>query len=586
MTADALVARSLLAAKPSPLALPRARGVDSELDWDEELPDTHWPVDDETLFYAKHVATTRTNSTSGGHRKFFDLNISLPVVLPGSEIRVLNAEGENYYHKPGDAAANVLFCCHESTQQEDEISFDPDTVETFTVVEPLTAQIAHDTAYKTTADTTDPVASISASISTSAPRVCDVWSSFLRIHVGTVHNCHADLIQEITEFFLQTLKSVEFLRPIEIQCAGVFQVKNRYETRAKFVATEDLAQFRVIRRALKKFVLTLRERFSVHHQGPVFDATISPVCKTGASLPIEIRRYSILAPDVAAQVKGKQTLAIADEEIPLTANCYINEVRLEMTHARAVDPRWTDAWVLCRRMPMGPGLTPGRHVFAPGHTPPRVLYQFKHPKAKLLKSRFGPLYMLTESALNLTKKQQVEPTRTDRYEADRHDANGQDVAPGANSAAAAPGANLAGAPLGANLAKAALGANLAGAAPDANLAAAAPGAILAATTIKHEDFSPVKTDFGGMMGTESATLEQENNSNLRAEAVPFFPITALNQVLQSFQAETSSNTTWDRLVESALNHENSQQQTKGLELLRALKNGSFKNQSGTYRRPF
>lgn len=108
-----------------------------------------------------------------------------------------------------------------------------------------------------------------------------------------------------------------------------------------------------------------------------------------------------------------------------------------MTHARMVsrlagvklfydlppplqlDPRWPEQWVLSRRMPAipgGNGARPmlARHVFCSRVEMPKIVYEFASPQKTLLKSRFAPLYLLTDKA---RKEEEAERQRSGKLNA-------------------------------------------------------------------------------------------------------------------------------------------------------------------------
>eukprot|EP01055_Gregarina_sp_Pseudo9_P005149 Gregarina_sp_Pseudo_9__5148@NODE_545_length_2598_cov_36_562329_g515_i0_p1_GENE_NODE_545_length_2598_cov_36_562329_g515_i0NODE_545_length_2598_cov_36_562329_g515_i0_p1_ORF_typecomplete_len798_score241_24zfCCCH/PF00642_24/7_6e03zfCCCH/PF00642_24/8_8e06zf_CCCH_4/PF18345_1/9_8e02zf_CCCH_4/PF18345_1/0_00019zfCCCH_4/PF18044_1/8_6e02zfCCCH_4/PF18044_1/0_00048Torus/PF16131_5/0_0036zfCCCH_3/PF15663_5/0_0056zfCCCH_2/PF14608_6/0_15_NODE_545_length_2598_cov_36_562329_g515_i01092502 len=444
-SAEALVARSLLRATPSPFAPPTSSHPDlTELNWDEEGTHSHWPVDDETVFYRSHKLAP--SAEQHGVRGFYDLNIVMPLIIPAAEIRVLNADGENYYNlahtNPG---AHLLF------GRETRIKPNSGVNET---ASPATGPSAPPTAASggsterllETDDDDFPVQPPTDAM--PYPAVCDIWATFLNAHLGTIRNCRGNQIVEICELFNSAFAGDEFtqfLVPITVDCRGIYPVPRpaakqtfeRYETRGVFLTENDRRRFRIIRRRLKKFVLMLWDKYGVQVDGPKFDVALGDNCRStpNDSIHIEIRRYGALShPQLLKHIwKNPNSGKSLDlhpvfelpglPAIPAQARVNLNEVRLEMTHARMVDPRWPDQWVLARRMPAVPASTTrrpvmARYVFCSRVEMPRVIYEFNQPKKALLKSRFSPLYLLADvsrrdmlAALEEEKQQQAAKTK-------------------------------------------------------------------------------------------------------------------------------------------------------------------------------
>lgn len=425
-SAEALVARSLLRATPSPFSPPTSSHPDlTELNWDEEGTHSHWPVDDETVFYRSHKL--EPSAEQHGVRGFYDLNIVMPLIIPAAEIRVLNADGENYYNLAhSNPGAHLLFGRETRIKPNSNTGGDPHNKET--------AQSTSSDEKVEVLETDDenfPVQPPTEAM--PYPAVCDVWATFLNAHLGTIRNCRGNQIVEICELFNSAFANDEFtqfLVPITVDCRGIYPVPKtasasqsnskqnfeRYETRGVFLTENDRRRFRIIRRRLKKFVLMLWDKYGVQSDGPKFDVALGDNCRStpNDTIHIEIRRYGALShPQLLKHIwknpnggsKGLDFHPVLElpglPPIPAQARVNLNEVRLEMTHARMVDPRWPNQWVLARRMPAVPASTTrrpvmARYVFCSRVEMPRVAYEFNHPKKALLKSRFSPLYLLAD----------------------------------------------------------------------------------------------------------------------------------------------------------------------------------------------
>eukprot|EP01054_Gregarina_sp_Poly1_P001016 Gregarina_sp_Poly_1__1015@NODE_1248_length_4636_cov_206_529219_g844_i1_p1_GENE_NODE_1248_length_4636_cov_206_529219_g844_i1NODE_1248_length_4636_cov_206_529219_g844_i1_p1_ORF_typecomplete_len789_score87_20zfCCCH/PF00642_24/7_5e03zfCCCH/PF00642_24/3_6e06zf_CCCH_4/PF18345_1/9_7e02zf_CCCH_4/PF18345_1/6_8e06zfCCCH_4/PF18044_1/4_7e02zfCCCH_4/PF18044_1/7_7e06zfCCCH_3/PF15663_5/0_0028Torus/PF16131_5/0_0024zfCCCH_2/PF14608_6/0_0098_NODE_1248_length_4636_cov_206_529219_g844_i1642430 len=439
-SAEALVARSLLRASPSPFSPPTSTNPDlTELNWDEEGPHTHWPVDDETVFYRSHKL--EPSLEQHGFRGFYDLNIVMPLIIPGAEIRVLNSDGENYYNlahtNPG---AHLLFGRETRIKPNTSANHEGSMV---------VGEGSRDSTLETD-DEKFPVQHPTDSM--PYPAVCDVWATFLNAHLGTIRNCRGNQIVEICELFNSAFSGDEFtqfLVPITVDCRGIYPMPKanssnskqgfeRYETRGVFLAENDRRRFRIIRRRLKKFVLMLWDKYGVQGDGPKFDIALGDNCRSSPndSIHIEIRRYGALShPQLLKHIwktpSGGKSLDVHPVfELPglpaisAQTRVVLNEVRLEMTHARMVDPRWPDQWVLARRMPAVPATSNrspvmARYVFCSRVEMPRVFYEFSHPKKALLKSRFSPLYLLADVSRREMVAAAVEKEELERVRAEQ-----------------------------------------------------------------------------------------------------------------------------------------------------------------------
>eukprot|EP01056_Protomagalhaensia_sp_Gyna25_P005605 Protomagalhaensia_sp_Gyna_25__5604@NODE_775_length_2646_cov_46_193326_g608_i0_p1_GENE_NODE_775_length_2646_cov_46_193326_g608_i0NODE_775_length_2646_cov_46_193326_g608_i0_p1_ORF_typecomplete_len766_score132_80zfCCCH/PF00642_24/7_3e03zfCCCH/PF00642_24/8_4e06zf_CCCH_4/PF18345_1/9_4e02zf_CCCH_4/PF18345_1/0_00018zfCCCH_4/PF18044_1/8_2e02zfCCCH_4/PF18044_1/0_00046Torus/PF16131_5/1_8e04Torus/PF16131_5/0_0042zfCCCH_3/PF15663_5/0_0079zfCCCH_2/PF14608_6/1_8e04zfCCCH_2/PF14608_6/0_15_NODE_775_length_2646_ len=408
-SAEALVARSLLRANPSPFHPPQKADL-TELNWDEEGPSAHWPVDDETIFYK--CDKLEPSAEQEGVRGFYDLNIVMPLIIPGAEIRVLNADGENYYNlAQSNPGAHLLFGRE-------------------TRIKPATTAAATGGKEDAPLETDDEHFAVQPPTdSVPYPAVCDVWATFLNAQLGTIRNCRANQVVEICQLFNAAFSGDEFSQfmvPITVDCRGIYPVPRprqtdqsfeRYETRGVFLTENDRRRFRIIRRRLKKFVLMLWDKYGVQCEGHKFDVALGDNCRStpNDAIHIEIRRYGALShPQLLKHIwntnpsgtsKGLDLHPVIElpdlPPIPAQARVVLNEVRLEMTHARMVDPRWPHQWVLARRMPAIPASSSkrpvmARYVFCSRVEMPKVVYEFSNPKKALLKSRFSPLYLLAD----------------------------------------------------------------------------------------------------------------------------------------------------------------------------------------------
>lgn len=291
-SAESLVAHSLLQAKPSPFTLPGH--IADEISWDEEGQDSHWLVDDASVFYKIHRLPP--SAEAPGRKQFFDLQIVMPVNVleQGGHIRIVNPDGDNYYHFAETApGAHLLFGHDKSSSQT-------------TAIPATEKESDGNTGGDTTADEADQplVSAAPASREPNAPEfptlettestlpgVCDVWASFLNVHLGTIRNCTLDQISEIARLFKETFGSDAYVfdTPIQATAKGVYAAptsnnnkkgSRRLVTNAQLASEIDLGRFRLLRRRLKYFLLTLHDRFSVLSDGsPKFDLALSENCR-------------------------------------------------------------------------------------------------------------------------------------------------------------------------------------------------------------------------------------------------------------------------------------------------------------------